>query len=329
MSVAATTTTERNDPSQPMSLMTASFFGAIFVLASLAVVLFAVPQVWQSTLGGPVGRAIGQSFSEALLIFFQLAVLVALVFFGRKLVGENAPVGLAGGVTLTIATLVVGFFLIKWFVSTLERMSTRFELGQVISLLFFGFLLYLFYKYLISDRMARWSVALDNAGWFDAKPYKRNQGVRVRRFTMLGIFLVFGSGIYTMIHNHVISSENWVVSIPFAHANITLLPNIKMMVPIVLSLLTIWFAWRVVNFPTFADFLIATEAEINKVSWTPRPKLLRDTVVVLTTVLLITLFLFVVDIFWGFALSRSWIGVLPSDDEQIQRTSQQVNPNEW
>ena len=30
-----------------------------------------------------------------------------------------------------------------------------------------------------------------------------------------------------------------------------------------LVLLVIWFSWRLVNWPTFADFLIATEAEIN------------------------------------------------------------------
>ncbi len=32
----------------------------------------------------------------------------------------------------------------------------------------------------------------------------------------------------------------------------------------------LWLAWRVVNVPSFADFLIATEAELNKVSWTTR-----------------------------------------------------------
>ena len=41
---------------------------------------------------------------------------------------------------------------------------------------------------------------------------------------------------------------------------------------------------------------IATEAEINKVSWTTRKRLIQDTTVVLVTVFLFTLFLFVVDI---------------------------------
>ena len=51
----------------------------------------------------------------------------------------------------------------------------------------------------------------------------------------------------------------------------------------------LWRAWRgMVNFPAFADFLIATEAEMNKVSWTTRKRLVQDTIVVLTTVVLMT-----------------------------------------
>ena len=62
----------------------------------------------------------------------------------------------------------------------------------------------------------------------------------------------------------------------------------------------------------FADFLIATEAEINKVSWTSRQALIRDTIVVLTTLFLLTVFLFVVDLFWSSVLSSRYIGVLPT-----------------
>jgi preprotein translocase SecE subunit len=64
--------------------------------------------------------------------------------------------------------------------------------------------------------------------------------------------------------------------------------------------------------------LIATEAELNKVSWTTRKRLIQDTVVVLVTVLLLTVFLFVIDQFWGFILSH--IGVLqisPTNTQQL------------
>ncbi|MBI1916239.1 MAG: preprotein translocase subunit SecE [Planctomycetes bacterium] len=94
------------------------------------------------------------------------------------------------------------------------------------------------------------------------------------------------------------------------YASITLLPAVRFTIPLLLLLLTIWLAWRVVNLPTFGDFLIATEAELNKVSWTTRARLWQDSLVVLTTMLLMALFLFVVDIAWGKILSWNPIGVL-------------------
>ncbi len=94
------------------------------------------------------------------------------------------------------------------------------------------------------------------------------------------------------------------------YATIPLLPHVTYSLPILLAALGLWLAWRVVNVPVFADFLIATEAELNKVSWTSKPRLIQDTIVVLVTVLLFTLFLFVVDVAWGQILSWKAIGVL-------------------
>ena len=56
-----------------------------------------------------------------------------------------------------------------------------------------------------------------------------------------------------------------------------------------------WVIFRIVHFPPFAEFLIATEAEMNKVSWTSKEDLNRATTVVLATVVLMAVFLFVVD----------------------------------
>ncbi len=69
-----------------------------------------------------------------------------------------------------------------------------------------------------------------------------------------------------------------------------------------------WLIFRIVHFPPFADFLIATEAEMNKVSWTTKDDLIRATTVVLATVVLMAVFLFVVDRLWTFILQM--IGVL-------------------
>jgi preprotein translocase subunit SecE len=69
-----------------------------------------------------------------------------------------------------------------------------------------------------------------------------------------------------------------------------------------------WLIFRLVQYPPFVEFLIATEAEMNKVSWTSRDDLYRATSVVLTTVLLMAVFLFGVDWVWSNLLQL--IGVL-------------------
>jgi preprotein translocase SecE subunit len=100
---------------------------------------------------------------------------------------------------------------------------------------------------------------------------------------------------------------------PAEYATLTLLPNVKYTLPILLVFASIWLAYRVVNLPVFADFLIATEAELNKVSWTSRSRLFQDTLVVLTTVLLMTIGLLVVDLVWTRVLSWRVVGVLQLD----------------
>jgi preprotein translocase SecE subunit len=88
-----------------------------------------------------------------------------------------------------------------------------------------------------------------------------------------------------------------------------LLPDMNYTVPIILIIGGLWLAWRVVNFPPFADFLIATEAELNKVSWTTQKRLVQDTIVVLVTVVLFTVFLLIVDMAWSWLLTT--IKVMP------------------
>jgi len=71
--------------------------------------------------------------------------------------------------------------------------------------------------------------------------------------------------------------------------------------------------------------LIATEAEMNKVSWSTRRRLYQDTIVVLVTLAIMTLFLFVVDMFWGWLLSRSIVGVLPSKTDLPPSRTQKLS----
>ena len=80
-------------------------------------------------------------------------------------------------------------------------------------------------------------------------------------------------------------------------------------IPAVLLGLGGWLSWRLVHVPTFADFLIATEAEVNKVSWPTRDQLIQATGVVLVFMVFVTAFLFASDALWRYVLTA--IGVLP------------------
>jgi len=62
----------------------------------------------------------------------------------------------------------------------------------------------------------------------------------------------------------------------------------------------LWLCFRVVCMPRFADFLIATEAEMNKVTWPTKLELFRGATVVLVTIVLMSAFLFCIDYLWMF-----------------------------
>src|SRR5262249_1323828 len=119
--------------------------------------------------------------------------------------------------------------------------------------------------------------------------------------------------------------------LPFTDEKVVvpLLPQVMYTVPILLIGLVLWFSWRIVNYPPFADFLIATEAEINKVSWTTRKRLVQDTIVVLVTVLLMSFFLLIVDIIWQKVLTSRFVYVLQVSSEQQKAAATEKNYKDW
>jgi preprotein translocase subunit SecE len=60
----------------------------------------------------------------------------------------------------------------------------------------------------------------------------------------------------------------------------------------------LWLGYRLVNIPQFADFLIAVEAEMNKVSWPSRGELVRSAAVVIFVIFLLATVLFAYDLIW-------------------------------
>jgi len=113
------------------------------------------------------------------------------------------------------------------------------------------------------------------------------------------------------------------------YRSLTLLPSVQFTLPLLMLAAGIWLAWRVVNVPVFADFLIATEAEMNKVSWTTQRRLVQDTMVVLVTVVLMAFYLFGMDVMWKSVLSWPPIGVLKISSEEQKEEAQPPEDRPW
>ena len=143
-----------------------------------------------------------------------------------------------------------------------------------------------------------WSESLRRVGGFFANlgsvaTYKPLQGWWSRLYTGIGLAFLIGLGIYRFFQSTTIEYSSTVAQYG---------------VPALLAIGLGWFIYRLLQFPPFVDFLIATEAEMNKVSWTSREDLKRATSVVLMTVLVMSVYLFGVD--WAWSRLLILLGVL-------------------
>lgn len=109
--------------------------------------------------------------------------------------------------------------------------------------------------------------------------YKRSQGRIVRQVTCIVIWVVFVLGAWRLYS-----------IMPGAQ------PALKYAVPAVILVAGLWIGYRAVNEPSFADFLIAVEAEMNKVSWPTRTELVRASIVVIVLIFGLTVVLYTYDV---------------------------------
>jgi len=109
---------------------------------------------------------------------------------------------------------------------------------------------------------------------FRAGLFKPAQGRIVRQVTFFSVALLVCLVIWELY------SSGWFNFLNAAVADGEVAPpNIgKMLFSFVLAGIGIWTAFRLVNYAVFADFLIAVEAEMNKVSWPTRDQLYRAAV---------------------------------------------------
>jgi preprotein translocase subunit SecE len=117
---------------------------------------------------------------------------------------------------------------------------------------------------------------------FRTSIYKRTQGRITRQVTWVAVAVVIALGLFQL---HVVLID-WGFGVQYG-------------VPGGLLVLGLWVAYRLVNVPSFADFLIAVEAEMNKVSWPTRQELFRSSVVVLVTIFALAVILFFYDFIWN------------------------------
>ncbi len=303
MATAVEPSSAPSTPGQPLSLPIASLLGAVYVSASLAIIFYLLPVMWAESLT--------PQFKENNLVDWitwlpaLVVVIVGLLMFGRKIAGDAAPRGMHGGIFLMISAGITIFFFARAFAMNIEGVP-----GMVIGAAVALGLAYLAVRFFTGKSGERWMVLLEEQGWFSTRQYKRSLGVKVRRITILGVLVVGGSGAWSLYSNGLLP-EKWTLAMPFGMQPAQLMSGAKLALPALIVGVTLWVAFRAVNVPDFAEFLVATEAEMNKVSWSTRKRLAQDTVVVLITTLLMTLFLLAVDLFWGWLLSRHTVGVLP------------------
>lgn len=118
---------------------------------------------------------------------------------------------------------------------------------------------------------------------FQVGVYKRSQGKITRQATFgaLAIAVVIGAW---RLHGYMEGAE-W-------------FEGARFVVPGIILAVGLWIGFRLVNYPRFADFLIAVEAEMNKVSWPSRAELYRSSFVVIFVLFSLSAVLFGFDVVW-------------------------------
>jgi len=122
--------------------------------------------------------------------------------------------------------------------------------------------------------------------------YKKSQGRLVRELTLIAVIVVTIGGCYSLYNSWLLGYE----------------PPIRMGVACGLALVICWTAFRAVNFPPFAEFLISVQAEVQKVNWPSWTELKRATIVVIVMMFFLGFVLFLYDNIWIQVLSI--LGVL-------------------
>ncbi|MCY2947897.1 MAG: preprotein translocase subunit SecE [Planctomycetota bacterium] len=109
---------------------------------------------------------------------------------------------------------------------------------------------------------------------------------------------------------------------PEGRGQVMLLPSLGTQA-LVFTVLLVWLSVRLTQVPAFADFLISTDAEMNKVSWASRSKLWQDTIVVIVGMLLMAGLMMGLDQMWRGVLTATSVLQFRSGGDERNRSVEQ------
>ena len=122
------------------------------------------------------------------------------------------------------------------------------------------------------------------------KIYKNGQGYYTRLISAIAAGVVVALGCLRLYQK--------LEAVDIANANIRFL--VQTLVPLAVFGVFGWFIFWVVNKPIVADFLIAGEGEMKKVSWSSRKEIIASTTVVIVVVAAMSVLMAVTDVFFQF-----------------------------
>jgi preprotein translocase subunit SecE len=134
--------------------------------------------------------------------------------------------------------------------------------------------------------------------------YKRSQGKVARQVTFAVLAITLATGVWRLAQllPAWFASAGDALSAGGPAAYSSDMGVLRFLVPGLLLAAGLWFAFRLVNYPPFADFLIAVETEMTKVSWPSVDEVVRSSVVVIFLIFALAAILAAYDLFWWFVL---------------------------
>jgi preprotein translocase SecE subunit len=125
------------------------------------------------------------------------------------------------------------------------------------------------------------------ADLMSSRLYKWAQGRLARRLTGVAVAAIAVIGAWSLQTTFLVESSD----------------AVKYGIPGAIGLVGVWVGFRIINHSRFAEFLISTESEVEKVHWPDRAHVHRATVVVIVTMLLMGGFLLVCDMVWQYVFT--------------------------